>query len=343
MSAARILIVRTSALGDVVHTMPLAGALRRNRPEARIGWIVARRFAPLLRDHPAVDEIVEVALKDWRRRPFARETWRELGSFWRQIDAFAPEIVIDAMGNHKSGLLAALTLADRRIGARAQDRREPSSAVWISEPVELAGDHVVDRTLSLLARLDVADRKVDFGAAAILRGSPSDDATPPVLIHPGAGWRNKEYPPDRWGQVAREIAAAHGFEVGVLVGPGEEVLAERVLKAAGGAAVTIPAASLDSLAGHLRRTRVLLAGDTGPLHLALALGTRVVCVLGPTDPARNGAYGTAQRNVVHPLPCSFCYQRLDTAKACLLAIEPAEIAARARQVLEPGVPQGANA
>lgn len=333
MSSARILIVRTSALGDVVHTMPLASALRRHLPDARIGWIVERRFAPLLRDHPAVDEILEVALKEWRRRPFARATWREIGGFRRRLDAFAPEIVFDAMGNHKSGALAALTLADRRIGAAANHRREPSSAVWISEPVAVAGEHAVDRTLSLLSALGIEDRRVDFGASAILRGSPSEETTPPVLIHPGAGWPNKEYPPARWGEVAGEIAAVHGLAVGVLAGPGEEALAERVVEAANGAAVPVAAPTLESLAGRLRDARILLAGDTGPLHLALAFGVRVVCVLGPTDPARNGAYDAERSNVVHPLPCSYCYKRLDTPKACLLAIEPSEIAARASLVL----------
>jgi lipopolysaccharide heptosyltransferase I len=333
MSSARILIVRTSALGDVVHAMPLASALRRHRPRARIGWVVERGFAPLLRDHPAVDEVLEVDLKGWRRRPFARATWREVRAFWQRLDDFAPEIVIDAMGNHKSGILAALTAADRRIGAASRDRREPSSAVWISEPVELAGEHAVDRTLSLLSALGIDDRRVDFGASTILRGSPSDDATPPVLIHPGAGWRNKEYPPERWGQVAREIAGAHGLEVGVLAGPGEEALVERVVMAANGAAAPVAAPTLECLAGRLRCARILLAGDTGPLHLAQALEVAVVCVLGPTDPARNGTYGAAHSNVVHPFPCSYCYQRLDAAKACLLAIEPAEIVERASSLL----------
>ncbi|MDH3403271.1 MAG: lipopolysaccharide heptosyltransferase I [Acidobacteriota bacterium] len=334
MSATRILVVRTGALGDVVHTMPLASALRRHRPDARIGWLVERRLAPLLRGHPAVDDVLEIALADWRREPFATATRRAVASFWRVLDAFAPEIVIDAMGNHKSAALAALSGADRRIGAARRDRREPSSALWISEPVALVGAHAVDRAMSLLAGLGISDRSVDFGAAAILRGPPAATATPPVLIHPGAGWRNKEYPPERWGRVAGELAAARGLEVGVLAGPGEEELAAEVGRAAGGAARVVPALTLEGLAAHLRGARILLAGDTGPLHLAAALGTPVVCVLGPTDPARNGAYGAPESNVAHPLPCSFCYKRLDAPKACLLAIEPGELVARAGLVLD---------
>ncbi|MCZ6727310.1 MAG: lipopolysaccharide heptosyltransferase 1, partial [Acidobacteria bacterium] len=114
MSPSRVLIVRTSALGDIVHTLPLATALRRHLPAARIGWVVEQRFAPLLANHPAVDVVLEVALKDWRREPFARSSWRQLLGFLDQLAAFAPDVVIDAMSNHKSALLAALSLADLR-------------------------------------------------------------------------------------------------------------------------------------------------------------------------------------------------------------------------------------
>jgi len=332
----RILIVRTSAMGDVVHTLPLATALRRHFPAARIGWVVERHFAPLLGEFSPVDEVLEVALRAWRRRPLARSTWRELTGFLRRLHAFAPELVIDAMGNHKAALLGAVSLAERRLGARRGDRREPSSSIWLSEQVALTGEHAVDRTLSLLRGLGVEPDQVDFGGPEILASARAHEPTPPLLIHPGAGWRNKEYPPERWSQVANLLTAATGLELGVLSGPGEEGLAREVSELSTATKV-VSAPSLASLVAHLRRARLLLAGDTGPLHLAEAVGTPVVCVLGPTDPARNGAYaagGPLVDNIAHVLPCSFCYQRLDEAKACLLAIEPAKIADRAEAILE---------
>lgn len=329
---ARILIVRTSAMGDIVHTLPLARALRRHLPAARIGWVVERRFAPLLADFTAVDDVFEVALRDWRRRPWAATTWKELAAFLRRLNTFAPEVVLDAMGNHKSGLLAAISLADRRLGARHADRREPSSALWLSEPVALRGEHAVDRTLSLLRGLGIEPDGVDFGGDEILSSAASHESTPPLLIHPGAGWRNKEYPPQRWSQVADQLTTETGLELGVLSGPGEEDLAREVAR--GSSAVRVLSApSLDSLTAHLRRARLLLAGDTGPLHLARALGTPVLCVLGPTDPARNGVYGVAANNVAHLLPCSFCHKRFTEVKACLLAIAPSVVARRAQALL----------
>ena len=328
----RILIVRTSAMGDIVHTLPLARALRRRFPAARIGWVVERHFAPLLADFTAVDDVLEIALRDWRRRPLARATWKELATFLRRLHAFAPEVVIDAMGNHKSALIAAISLADRRLGARRSDRREPSSALWLSESVPLLGDHAVDRTLSLLRGLGHDDAVVEFAGDEILASAEATDATPPLLIHPGAGWRNKEYPPARWARVANRLAAKTGLPLGVLSGPGEEDLAREIADSSSAAQV-LSAPTLESLTAHLRRARLLLAGDTGPLHLARAVGTQVLCVLGPTDPARNGVYAAPDRNIANVLPCSFCYKRFNEVKACLLTIEPDLVAARAEAIL----------
>lgn len=336
MAPASFLIVRTSAMGDVIHTLPLASALRRHYPAARISWVVEDKFAPLVAGHPAIDEVITVDLKGWRRRPFERASWRALRRFLGRLHEFAPEVVIDAMGNHKSGLITALTLADRRLGAARHDRREPSSALWISEPVALEGEHAIDRTLSLIAGLGISERRVDFAASTLLAASPQQESTPPLLIHPGAGWRNKEYPPERWGEVASVLNTATGLEVGVLSGPGEEAMAQAVAAASRATVPVLDAPSLPSLAAHLRRARLLLAGDTGPLHLGHALGTPVLCVLGPTDPKRNGVYGQPEANVFHTLPCSFCYKRFDEAKACLLAIDPAQVARRAENLLAAG-------
>lgn len=334
----RFLIVRTSAMGDVVHTLPLATALRRRWPRAHIAWVVERPFAPLLAGHPAVDELLEVELRRWRRRPFSAATLRAVAGFVRALDAQRADVAIDAMGNHKGALIAALSRAGRTLGPRAADRRERSSAAWIDETVALAGDHVVERQRSLAAAAGAAGTEIDFGAAGIGAAAEATSSAPSVLIHPGAGWRNKEYPADRWaavarGLVARGLATPSEGGIGVLAGPGEGELAAAVVERSAGAATAVAGGGIAQLAADLRRARLLLAGDTGPLHLAVALGTPVICLLGPTDPARNGAWGSPQSNVHHPLPCSGCYQRLDEAKACLLEIEPREIVDRAHRLL----------
>lgn len=328
----RILMIRTSALGDVVHALPVLTALRRHLPDARIAWVVEGAMAPLLLGHPDLDQTIAVNLRTWRRRPFAGDTLRAVRELRAQLDAFRPDVVLDLMGNHKAGAIGALTLADRRIGFSRTARREPSSAIWISEPVTPKATHTVDRGLELLQPLGIAPEPADFGGDRLLPGLAPDTAAwlaqfdqPFALLHPGAGWGNKRYPAARWGEVASKLGAAAVMPMWVVAGSGEEPLAEEVAAASGGAARAVAVPRLDQLAALLRRASLVAGGDTGPLHLAHALGRPALFVMGPTDPARHGPYGHPERTVVHRLPCSFCYQRFTTAKACLLDIRPAEI------------------
>ena len=333
----RILLVRTSALGDVVHAVPVLTALRRHLPASRIGWLVEEPFAPLLAAHPDLDEVLVVRLRAWRRRAWSRSTRQELAAFLAQLDRFGADVALDLMGNHKGAALAALSLADRRIGSAWSARREPGSAIWLSERVAVAGRHAVDRGLELLAALDLPTEPADFGAERWLAAlgvaaapAPSRDY---AFLHPGAAWGNKRYPPAAWGEVCRRLAGATGLALRIGAAPGEAALAAEVVAAAGGAAEVAPAPDLVTLAALLRHARLVLAGDTGPLHLAHAFGRRVLCVMGPTDPERHGPYRAPELAIVHRLPCSFCHQRMAGARACLLEIPPVAVAARAVELL----------
>ena len=332
-----ILLIRTSALGDVVHCLPVLTALRRHLPEAKIGWVVEEAMAPVLAGHPDLDEVLTVRLRPWRKRPFAADTRREIGAFRDALDRFAPDVTLDLMGNHKAGFLSALTLCDRRIGPARPWRREPSSSFWISEPVEPRGVHAVDRALSLLDALGLPRELADFGGDKIFRAGPELGPPEPfVLLHPGAGWASKRYPPERWGEAARLLRERTGLPTWVPVARGEEELAAGVEAAGGGAVRTMPAADLPTLAALLRRARLVMGSDSGPTHLAHALGTPVLMLMGPTDPARHGPYGAPERALWKTLPCSFCYRRFDETKACLLEIPPDMVAERARLTLFPG-------
>ncbi|MEA2605094.1 MAG: heptosyltransferase [Acidobacteriota bacterium] len=333
----RVLIVRTSALGDVVHALPVLTALRRHLPQARIGWVVEEGMAPLLQGHPDLDELLVVRLRHWRRSLAVRNL-RELRAFFSALDGFAPDAVLDLMGNHKAGVISALTLSDRRIGFARKARREPSSAIWINQPVIPRGVHAVDRMLSVLDGLGLPPEPADFGPEKLFQEEPPvvreiPEGTPFVLLHPGAGWPNKRYPPAWWGEAARQLHAATGVPTWVAVAPGEEDLAAGV-KAAGGDAVrAVPAPDLPTLAALLRRARLMLGGDSGPTHLAHALGTPVLMVMGPTDPERHGPYGAPDRVLFRLLPCSFCYKHFGETKACLLEIPPRRVAERAAELL----------
>jgi heptosyltransferase-1 len=329
----RILIIKTSALGDIVHALPTLTALRRALPEAVIGWVVEDVFESLLAGHPDLDAVVPVRTRAWRRmNPVS--SLREITAFIRALQGFGADIALDLMGNHKAGAIAALSLADRRIGLHASQRRERTSALWINESTIPRGRHAVEVNLAVLQALGIPAQAIDFGPEKLFRDAVVPDLpTDFILIHPGAGWGNKRYPAAAWGRVAALIAARMDLPVLVASGHGEEALAERVARDSEDAAQVARLPTLPMLAAALRRARLTLAADTGPLHLAHALGTPALAIMGPTDPARHGPYGALDRAVVHHLPCSFCYQRFNEVKACLINIAPEEIADRALQLL----------
>ncbi|MCM2268577.1 MAG: glycosyltransferase family 9 protein [Thermoanaerobaculia bacterium] len=322
----RILLVRTSALGDVVHALPVLTALRRRYPAARLAWAVDESFAPLLAGHAHLDDLFALPLRRWRRD--RRAGTRELIGFVRALRGFGAEVALDLMGNHKGALLARLSGASRRVGAARAARREPSSALWINVPVDARGAHAVERAQALLAPLDAAGGEVDFAPEAIACGREQVLPGDYLYLHPGAAWGNKRYPPARWGDAARRLGAAAGLEVLVGASPGEEHLADEVVAASGGAARRLAAPTLGHLAGAVRAARLVLAGDTGAVHLARAFGRPVVAVHGPTDPARHGPWADPDGVVFRRLACSFCHRRMDSAKSCLELVAPEEIAAR---------------
>ncbi len=384
----KILIVRTSAMGDVVHCLPVLTALRRHLPRARIAWVVERTFAPLLGDHPDIDELIVVRLRQWRKDLASAAVRSEIVEFRRALRRFAPDVALDLMGNHKGGAIAWMSGAQRRLGAARPLRREGSSAIWINEPIDAdvdarvdtevdarvdtevdarvdtevdarddaIGTHAVDRALAILAGLGLPaggspGEKTDFGADKILPRVPDDARAflaarrrPFAVIQAGAGWGNKTYPPARWGEVARGLRERAELAVWVPIAPGEEHLARAVVEASDGAARAVDAQAFAYLAALLRASRLVLGGDTGPLHLAHALGTPVLCLIGPTDPARNGPYvppdalprgdRSADQVLFKHLPCSYCYKRYAEPKACLLNISAQEVVDRALATLD---------
>lgn len=335
--APRILLIRTSALGDVVHCLPVLTALRRHLPNARLGWVVEEAMAPVLEGHPDLDELIPVRLRLWRKRPFARQTLREVRQLLAAMDRFAATITLDLMGNHKAGILAALSHAERRIGLARPFRREPSSAVWINETVRAMGNHAVERALSVLSALSVPASPVDFGSDKLFsQPTPETEmgVRPFALIHVGAGWGNKRYPAERWGRVAAQLAEQTGLVTRISGGPGEETLVQHAIESSRGTAEALRAPTLARLAIALRQAEIVLAGDTGPLHLAHALGSRTLCLMGPTSPEQHGPYAAPENALWRTLPCSFCYRRFDETKACLLEITPQRIVDHAVKLLE---------
>lgn len=192
--------------------------------------------------------------------------------------------------------------------------------------------HAVDRALALAAALGAAAGPVDLGGDGLFADLPRGPRRH-LVIQAGAGWGNKQWPAERWGEVARRLAGATGLSVRAPVGPGEDALVASAVAASAGALMAVPAPDLPSLAGELLAARLVLAGDTGPLHLAHSLGVPVLAVMGPTDPRRHGPYRALDRAVWQTLPCSFCYKRFAGTKACLQLVPPDAVVERALSLL----------
>jgi heptosyltransferase-1 len=311
----RVALVKLSSLGDVVHALPVAAALHARFPEAAITWLAEPREAALLRRHPALARVIEVPTRAWRRarRPGAlADVARALGRLRAALAAGAFDTALDLGGLVKTGLLTAATRAPVRVGFAARSCREPLSAMFTNRrvtPPPSAG-HVVEQYLALLGPLGIEAPAVEFALPAppaaaerMARALAAADVKPGdrvVALIVGAARPDKRWLPERFAVVATAVAAEAAARVLVLWGPGEEAEARAVVAAAEGAATLAPPTDLDELTALLRRASVVVGGDTGPLHVAAALGVPCVGLYGPTAAVRNGPYGAVHRALQSP-------------------------------------------
>lgn len=287
----RILICRLSALGDCVHTLPVLCALRDALPQAHIAWLTQTSSAPLLAGHAAIDELITVEKGYLRSFAKLRELRTELRG--RQFD-----IAIDPQSLTKSSLAAWLSGAPRRIGFAGPVGRE--LAPWLNNiRVRATAAHAVDEHLELLEPLGIRPTEVRFdlphSTAAMARmqeflhANYIDD---PLVVHPGAGWDSKLWPHTRYAEVARELRDRHGVRTVVAwSGKAMKRWASEIVARAGGSAIAAPETTLPELVALLRCARLYLGSDSGPLHMAAAVGTPCVAMFGPSRPEHNGPYG----------------------------------------------------
>ncbi len=289
----RILITRLSAIGDCVQTLPLAAALRERYPRAFIAWAVESAAAPLVAANRAVDRVVIVP-KRMLAAPAAA---------WHVRQRLAPlrfDIAIDPQGLSKSSVIGWLSGARRRIGFSRPQGREIS--LWLNtELVQPRATHMVERYLELLGPLGIEPVAPRFG----LTIEPATEQTIELLlsrmelagefavINPGAGWDSKRWPAERFAAVARALGERHGLATIIAWGGQRELeTACEIVRSAAGHAVLAPATTLLELAALLKRARLMIAADTGPLHLAAAMGTPCVGLFGSTRREVCGPYGS---------------------------------------------------
>ena len=344
----RLLIVRLSAMGDVIHTLPAVQALRVAFPEARIGWLMEERWAELLCApgslrrggrstlRPLVDEVHTVNLKAWGKSLFSISTLQRAATVWNDVRGAGYDTVVDLQGAMRSAVLARLSGA--RVVYGAAEPRESPASLWYTRNVIAHGAHVIEQNLSVAEALVGQQLKrspVKFphdpqAEARIEKRLAEQGMVEFAILNPGAGWGAKRWPAERYGEVARGLADL-GLRSVLNYGPGEEQLA-RSAEAASGATARAMSCSVTELIALTRRAQLFVGGDTGPLHLAAALQVPVVAIFGPTDPARNGPYG-ARSVVLRSAESITSHARRADPEEGLLAINSDAVVAAARRLL----------
>jgi heptosyltransferase I len=296
-SRPHILLVRLGAFGDVLHSLPAAASLRRSIPGARLTWAIDPRWQWLLDGNPDVD----CAL------PVDRRSRASLQSAWRYFRANPVDITVDVQGLIKSALLARASRAPRRFGFATPHLRERAAAIFYTNRVTPSGSHVVDRNLDLAIAAGASERVIDF---PLPPGRPEGTlpAAPFVLASPLAGWPAKQWPLESYTELAALLRTA-GVELVLNV-------AQRI-----DAPLPQHVSGLAGLLDATRRAAAVVGLDSGPLHLAAALGKPGVALFGPTDPSRNGPYGGSIATLRTP-GAPTTYRRLNEILPCMRAITP---------------------
>ena len=331
----RFLIVRLGALGDVVHAIPVAAALRRAFPSARIDWLVSAKHREILDLVPVIDR--RLVINDRSDASGGASLRGAVGELRRA----RYDVAFDLQGLIKSALLARSSGAARVIGFASSYARERLARLFYTEAFDPGRGglydpretrHVVDINLAVLQLVGVTAARAEF---------PIDTADSPAaarmaeqtrgrytLLNPGAAWPNKRWPPARFAAIASILRERYGLTSVVLWGPGERALAEEVAAAAGRAAIVSPETTIADLVALARGAALMISGDTGPTHVAAAVGTPVIGIYGPTRPSRNGPLSPHDVTVSRDAMCG-CHhlRRCVRDRMCLLDIDVGEVAA----------------
>jgi len=301
----RILVVRLGAMGDIIHSLPAVASLKHSHPESPLDWLVEPQWAPLLEGNPFVDRVVLLR----------RKSLGGLLRSWRDLRSGGYQMAVDFQGLLKSALAAVAARPERIFGFHRSQLREPAAAVFYSHPTLSQSVHVVDKNLDLAAAAGATSRMHTF---PLPPGRP-EGALPPgdfVLASPLAGWRSKQWPPDHYGTLAARLKRELGMPLVLNLPP--DAAFPRVDDA------LAHASGLAGLIDATRRAAAVVGVDSGPLHLAAALGKPGIAIFGPTDPARNGPYGDSLKVLRCPAAAT-TYKRGADIDPAMQQISPDEV------------------
>jgi len=336
-----ILIVKLSSIGDVVHTLPSLAALRRAFPDSYITWIVERKAASILENNSYIDQLIEIDTRKWRKDLLSRETWQIVRQKLKQIKQRPVDVALDFQGLLKSGLVAFLSGAARRIGFESSALREPASEIFLTDQIAVnRNSHMIEKNLSLLRALNVtASGRYEFPIAI----APEDEeivekqlaklgAGQFAIINPGGGWPTKLWRAENYGPLCDWLWERYKLFPLITYGPGEEALADAVLKSSKRGCAQKLDLTLKQFVALARKAKLFVGSDTGPLHLAAAVGTPIVSLFGPTPAEVNGPFDPNDEVVGRSIPCRVdCYRRSCSHWTCMdIPVEAIKLAVERR-------------
>lgn len=302
----KILIIKPSALGDVIHSLPFLDTVKRHFPEASVHWIIARGIDPLLQGHPLIDRLWVIDKDAWKKLRHAHRTLRQMVSLWRGLGAEGFDLVIDLQGLLRSGLMAWATKAPVIVGF--EEAREGSRYFYTRRVRGGEAIHAVDRYLKVLRSLGLETGEVRFPFPPALDVGVEGLGLPGTygVMAPSAGKEANRWPASRFG----ELAARLPVRTVVVAGKKDARIADEVAEASGGQALSLGGKTdLPGLVATIKGARFMVCNDTGPMHIAAAFNVPVVAIFGPANPVRTGPYGEIHRVVRLELPCSPCYRK----------------------------------
>jgi lipopolysaccharide heptosyltransferase I len=338
-SSPKILIIRLSSLGDILHTVPAFTDLRKTFPDATIDWLVSKKCEFLLHAIPGINRIHILDTDSLLDRTMAGSAWRRLSKLIRELKRERYDFVMDFQGLLKTAFLGWMSGGRTRIGFSKELVRERPSHWFYHKTLAKSQEplHVLQLNRKLA---ELAGARPSFAAPCVFNISEKDNryvddllqknrSEDFVVINPGGGWPTKMWSPEKFGILAKKIQIQSGLPIIVTTGPGEDGLYRIIAEHCGAPRPHHFPVSFLQLIPLYKKARLFIGGDTGPFHLACALGVAVVGIFGPTSPARNGPWSAEDTAVSHTLRCSFCYGRTCSRKNICMDITVDEVFAAA--------------
>lgn len=330
----RILLVKLSSFGDLLHALPTLEALREAFPAGHITWLVEEAYAPLLAGHPALNEVWPVPRVRLGGK-VGRGELLNLLRLLRRVRSTPFDMVIDLQGLLKSALWVALAKSPRKVG---YDRTRELSYLALTERLSPYDPeaHAVWRYLNVARHLGAPPALPRFrlGLVPAFPNSLISPNRPIVVLHPGARWPTKRWPAASWANLADWLSREKRCAVVITGSAGDRELAEEITGRMREQAWNLAGrTTLAELAGIMKKARLAVTADTGPMHLAAALGTKVVAIFGPTAPGRTGPFGEGHKVVRLDLSCSPCFQRRCPDPRCLTGLSPEAVQAAVEKSL----------